>query len=115
MAMITFQEMLDGVQRLAEMLKAVEELQTALEDSLEDLDDLVSMMTFSHEKEFQRVEEVLGYIDQVLLPQLRGLRDSLEASTEDQLRRLRIASESAGRLTVRLQLLSEGGVEDFLS
>lgn len=115
MAMITFQEMLDGVQRVAEMLKVAEELQTALEDGLEGMDDLVSMMAYSHEKEFQTVEMALNYIDQVLMPQLRGLRDSLAASTEDQLRHLLIASESAERLAVRLQMLGEGGVEDFLS
>jgi hypothetical protein len=115
MTMITFQEMLDGVQRVAEMLRAAEELQTALEDGLEGMDDLVSMMAFSHEKEFQSVEMALDYIDQVLMPQLRGLRDSLTTSTEDQLRRLRIASASAERLAIRLQMLGDGGVENFLS
>jgi hypothetical protein len=113
--MISFQETLDGLVRLADLLKSAEEIETALGDGLEDMDDLLSMMAFSHQKDLESVEQALTYIDQVLIPRLRGIRDSLTTSTDEHLNRLRIASESAERLAVRLQMLGDGGVDNFLS
>lgn len=113
--MISFQETLDGIERLSEMLKSADEIDTAVNDGLDDMDDLLDMMAFSHEKELESVQQALAYIDQVLIPRLRGIRDSLDSSTEEHLKRLRIASESAERLAVRLQILREGDVDNFLT
>jgi hypothetical protein len=113
--MISFQETLDGIARLSELLKSAEEIETAVGDGLEDMDDLLEMMAFSHQKDFKSVQQAQAYIDQVLIPRMRGIRDSLSTSTEEHLKRLRIGSELAERLSVRLQMLGEGGVDNFLA
>ena len=112
--MITFHETVDIAERLADFLKSASELDTALKDATEDLAGFLSMMEFSHEKGFEDAEEALQYIDNVLIPQLLGIRDSLEAGTEAHLKRLNTASDLAERLKVRLQMLRDGSVSDLL-
>ena len=112
--MITFHETVDIAERLAEFLKSAAELDTALKDAIEDLAGFLSMMEFSHEKGFEDAEGALKYIDNVLIPQLLGIRDSLEAGTEAHLKRLNTASDLAERLKVRLQMLRDGAASDLL-
>jgi phage shock protein A len=112
--MITFHETVDIAERLAEFLRSASELDTALKDAIEDLAGFLSMMEFSHEKGFKDAEEALQYIDNVLIPQLLGIRDSLEAGTEAHLKRLTTASDLAERLKVRLQMLRDGAASDLL-
>jgi hypothetical protein len=112
--MITFHETVDIAERLADFLKSASELDTALKDAIEDLAGFLSMMEFSHEKGFVDAEEALQYIDKVLIPQLLGIRDSLEAGTEAHLKRLNTASDLAERLKVRLQMLRDGAASDLL-
>jgi molecular chaperone GrpE (heat shock protein) len=114
LSMITFHETVDIAERLADFLKSASELDIALKDAIEDLASFLSMMEFSHEKNFRDAEEALQYIDKVLIPQLLGIRDSLEAGTEAHLKRLNTASDLAERLKVRLQMLQDGAVSDLL-
>lgn len=112
--MITFHEMVNIAERLAEMLKSASDLETALKDTTEDMAGFLSMLEYSHEKDFADVGASLQYIDNVLIPQLIGIRDSLGAGTEEHLKRLNTAKELAERLVVRLQMLENGAAGDLL-
>ena len=113
--MITFHEMVNIAERLAEMLKSASDLETALKDTTEDMAGFLSMLEYSHEKGFVDVGASLQYIDNVLIPQLIGIRDSLGAGTEEHLKRLNTAKELAERLVVRLRMLEDGAAGDFLA
>jgi hypothetical protein len=112
--MITFHEMVNIAERLAEMLKSASDLETALKDTAEDMAGFLSMLEYSHEKGFADVSTSLQYIDNVLIPQLIGIRDSLGAGTEEHLKRLNTAKELAERLVVRLRMLENGAAGDLL-
>lgn len=112
--MITFPETLDALERLLEHLRAVEQLAATLEAAVGDLDGCASLLDYAHEKQFQNAEEALQYIDNVLKPQIRGMRDSLAAGMTDPMRRLQTALEQADRLVVRLRMVVEGDADDFL-
>ena len=113
--MITFHEMVNIAERLAEMLKSASDLETALKDTTEDMAGFLSMLEYSHEKGFADVSASLQYIDNVLIPQLIGIRDSLGAGTEEHLKRLNTAKKLAERLVVRLRMLENGAAGDFLA
>ena len=112
--MITFHEMVNIAERLAEMLKSASDLETALKDTTEDMAGFLSMLEYSHEKGFADVGDSLQYIDNVLIPQLIGIRDSLGVGTEEHLKRLNTAKELAERLVVRLRMLENGAAGDLL-
>ena len=112
--MITFHEMVNIAERLAEMLKSASDIETALKDTTEDMAGFLSMLEYSHEKGFTDVSTSLQYIDNVLIPQLIGIRDSLGAGTEEHLKRLNTAKELAERLVVRLRMLENGAAGDLL-
>jgi len=112
--MITFPETLNALEMVMDLLKAASELETALNDADDDLVGLMSMMKFAHDKNFNDPEAALKYIDDVLIPQLNGTRQSLGAGTEDTIERLKRAKAQVERLVVRLRILDEGNIGNFL-
>ncbi len=60
------------------------------------------------------VDELRGYIERVVLPQLAGVRDALEVGTTDRLKHLQTGSEQVERMIVRLQMLIDGSVDGLL-
>lgn len=112
--MITFQEMLHTVERIADQLKAAGEMDSAISHALENLKGLRSMLEYSHQKEFKSREEALGYIDKVLTPQLNGIIDALASGSEGPLGKLNAAQENASRLALRLQVMIDGDGTDLL-
>ena len=112
--MITFPETLDSLERLSENLHAIDNLDTCVLSTLKELDGFLATLQYSHEKNFQSPDEALAYIDQVLIPQLRGIRDSLVASAEPPIRNLKVASEQTDRLVLRLRMVVDGDVGEFL-
>jgi hypothetical protein len=112
--MITFPETLDGAERLSEHLKSALELEAALNAAQDSLASLQSMLAYSHEKDFKSAKDALRYIDQVLVPQLVGISDSLKTGTGEPVRRLKIASDLAERLVTRLRMLANGNAGDLL-
>ncbi len=112
--MITFQEMLDTVERVAEQLKAAEEVDSAVRHALENMRGLRSMLQYAHQKDFKTREEALRYIDKVLTPQLNGIIDALDSATAGSISRLHTAEESARRLALRLQIMVTDSGIDFL-
>jgi hypothetical protein len=113
--MITFPETLDGTERVAELLKSATDLETAINDAIEDLAGFLSMLEYAHTKKFRDSEDALQFIDNVLTPQLVGIRDSLGAGTEPHLKRLKIAGDLAERLRVRLHMLIDSSMDNFLA
>lgn len=112
--MITFPETVNIVERLAEMLKSASELEVAIKDTTNDLASFLTMLEFSHTKEFESAEDALQYTDTVLIPQILGIRDSLTAGTAEHLKRLNTARDLADRVIVRLRMLDNGTLGDFL-
>jgi uncharacterized protein YpiB (UPF0302 family) len=112
--MITFQETVDAIERLAELLKSAAEAQSTVEHAVANMAAFRSMLEYSHVKEFQDVDEALSYIDHVLVPQLNGILDALESGTEPHFKRLEMASDHAKRLAVRLQMLTDSSGAGFL-
>jgi hypothetical protein len=112
--MITFQEMLHTIERVADQLKAVEDVDSAISHALDNLKSLRSMLEYSHQKEFKTREEALGYIDKVLTPQLNGIIDALASGTEGSVPKLKAAHENASRLALRLQVMIDGDGTDLL-
>jgi hypothetical protein len=70
-------------------------------------------LEYSHQKDFQDVKQALSYADNVLIPQLHGIRDSLEAGATEPLKRLRLATDQADRLVVQIRMVINGDGEDF--
>jgi hypothetical protein len=112
--MITFQEMLDTVERVADQLKAAEEVDSAIRHALENMRGLRSMLEYAHQKDFKTRAEALRYIDKVLTPQLNGIIDALHSATGESISRLQTAEESARRLALRLQIMINDSGTDLL-
>jgi hypothetical protein len=112
--MISFREMLDSVSRLAAILKTTAEAETTFQRSTSSLTDLRTMLDGPRLRQFKTPGEMADYIERVAIPQLNGLRDSLEITTASHFGMMRTATELARRLELRLQALSEGAVDGFL-
>lgn len=112
--MISFREMLDSISRLAEILKTTAETETTFRRSAASLTDLGTMLEGPRLRQFKSPAEVADYVERVAIPQLNGIRDSLEVTTAGHFGKMRTATELAGRLELRLQALSEGTVDGYL-
>lgn len=112
--MITFPEALDILERATELLKAVREVEATVEGTVDELDSVLAVLSFAHNKEFQNVGDALNYLDNVVQPQMLGIRDSLKMGTDDQLARLKQVREQLDRLALRMRMVVEGDVGDFL-
>ena len=106
--MITFREMQDAVERIAQNLKSAEDVASVVEHTLNNLAELRSMIEFSRAKRFKTADDVLGYLDKVVVPQLNGIRDAFESGSLPHLKNLQAANDQCNRLVLRLQMLSEG-------
>jgi hypothetical protein len=109
--MISFREMLDSIDRLADLLKTSAETETTYRRSIASLSDLQTMLDRARMRHFQTPAEMAEYIERVAIPQLNGIRDTLEVATNTHFGKMRTATELAGRLALRLQALSEGSVD----
>jgi len=86
-----------------------------LEDASKDLADFLSVLEYMHTKEFKDTQDILNFVDNVLIPQVLGIRDSLQAGTEPHQKRLKLAHDQAERLVVRLRVLINDGIDGFLT
>jgi len=109
--MISFREMLDSISRLAELLKTTAEAETTYSRSIASLSDLQAMLDRARLRQFKTPAEMADYVERVAIPQLNGIRDTLEVTSSGHFSKMRAASELAGRLELRLQALSEGSVD----
>jgi hypothetical protein len=109
--MISFREMLDSVSRLADILKTTAETETTYRRSAASLTDLRTMLDGARLRQFRTPAEAAEYIERVAVPQLNGIRDSLEVTTNSHFSKMKTATGLAGRLELRLQALSEGSVD----
>jgi hypothetical protein len=109
--MISFREMLDSISRLVELLKTTSEAETTFRRSVANLTDLQTMLGRARVRQFQTPAEMADYIERVAIPQLNGIRDTLEVTTNGHFGKMRTAAELAGRLELRLQALAEGTVD----
>jgi hypothetical protein len=109
--MISFREMLDSVSRLADILKTTAETETTYRRSAASLTDLRTMLDGVRLRQFRTPAEAAEYIERVAVPQLNGIRDSLEVTTNGHFSKMKTATELAGRLELSLQALSEGYVD----
>lgn len=107
--MISFHETVESLERVNDLLKSAAEVRSAVSHTLELLADFTAMLEYSHTKEFKDTGEALDYVDKVLVPRVSRIRDALASQTEPHLGRLELAHESASRLVLRLQMLSDGG------
>ena len=112
--MLTFPETLDALERVRDQLKSVSELEAAVEAVAEDLAEYVTLLRYSHDKNFESADEALKYIDSVLIPQMRGIRDTLRTGTDDSLKKLKVAHEQMDRLVLRMQMVINGDVDGLL-
>jgi len=108
--MISFHEMLDGIQRISELLKATEDVKEAVERSTAALVDLRTMLDADRLSQFESTDELTDYIQRVVLPQLTGAQDTLESASSSSFKRLNMATEQANKLMVRLQMLDESSL-----
>lgn len=106
--MISFSETLDAVERQQDLLRSVSEIAVAIDKALEGLRNFRMMLEHSHQKNFQSTTEALQYTDQVLLPQLTVIHDSLGTSTQSALKKLSEARAHNERLVNQLRLFSDG-------
>jgi len=111
--MITFDQMLDSVERILDHLKSVVELESMIGHAKENLDDFSDMLEYAHQREFKNTEEALAYIDKILLPRLQGIIDALESGTTDPIRRLVAATEHTQRLLTNLELVTGESADDI--
>jgi hypothetical protein len=112
--MLTFPETLDALERVREQLKSAAELEAAVQSVAEDLAEYVTLLRYSHDKEFESADEALKYIDNVLIPQMRGIRDTLGTGTDEPLKKLKAAHEQMERLVLRLQMVINGDVDGLI-
>jgi hypothetical protein len=112
--MLTFPETLDALERVREQLKSVAELEAAVEAVAEDLAEYVTLLRYSHDKDFNSASDALKFIDSVLIPQMRGIRDTLGTGTEEPLKKLKTAHEQMERLVLRMQMVIDGDVDGLL-
>jgi len=113
--MLSFPESLDALERIIEQMKSLRALKANLIAVEEDLEGFQKLLEYSHEKDFQSVDEALSYIDTVLVPELRGMADTLKAGTDEPLQRMKLAREQLERLVLRMRMVVDGNVEDFLA
>ena len=111
--MITFPQVLDSLERVADQLKSTEELDATISALRDDLKGFVALLEYSHQKDFQDVKQALSYVDNVLIPQLHGIRDSLEVGVTEPLKRLTLATGQADRLVLQMRMVINGDGEDF--
>lgn len=104
--MITFDQTLDAVERIHDHLKSVAAIQSQLEHGRENLQGFAKMLDYAHQREFKSTQELLTYIDKVLVPQLQGIITAFESGTEPHLNKLQAASEHTKRLLANLQLVT---------
>jgi hypothetical protein len=109
--MISFREMLDSISRLAGLLKTTSEAETMYRRSAASLSDLQTMLDRARMRQFKTPGEMAEYIERVAIPQLNGIRDMLEVTTNGHFSKMRTATELAGRLELRLQAIVEGSVD----
>jgi hypothetical protein len=112
--MITFPETLDALERISENMRSVSEVETAIGDTVDNLNEYITLLEFSHEKDFKDPQEALDYIDHVLIPQLRTIIAALQAGHEEPSKRLRLASEQTNRLVMSLRMVVDGDVGGIL-
>lgn len=111
--MITFDQTLDIVERISDQLKSVAAIESQLEHGRANLQGFLKMLDYAHQREFKSTEELLSYIDKVLVPQLQGIITAFESGTEPHLKKLHDASEHTKRLVANLQLVT-GSSDDGL-
>jgi len=112
--MITFPEALDVLEQVSELLKSVRQVEATVEGTVDELDSVLAVLGYAHNKEFQNAGDALQYLDKVIQPQMVGVRDSLKMGTEDQLSRLKQAREQMERLVLRMRMVVDGDAGDFL-
>ncbi len=105
--MITFDQTLEAVVRIHDLLKSSQKIEVLISSASANLTSFQSMMGYPHEKDFQSVQEVLDYIDEVLMPQLDGIVDALQSGTEEHLKRLVAARDHTERLMVSLEMVTD--------
>jgi hypothetical protein len=113
--MLSFPESLDALERIIEQMKSLRALKANLTAVEDDLEGFRKLLEYSHQKDFQSVDEALAYIDTVLIPELRGMSDTLKAGTDEPLQKLKVAREQLERLVLRMRMVVDGNVEDFLA
>lgn len=106
--MISFRETQDAVERIAQLLKSVEALQSVIDHALSNLSEFRTMMDYSHAKRFTSPAEAVAYIDKVLIPQMTGIHDALASGSSPHLKGLKQANDQCQRLMLNLQMLTEG-------
>ena len=111
--MITFDQTLDAVERIYDQLKSVSAIQDQLEHGRANLLDFAKMLDYAHKRDFKSAQELLNYIDKVLIPQLHGIITAFESGTEPHLNKLNSASEHTKRLLANLQMVT-GSSNDAL-
>lgn len=104
--MITFDQTLDAVERIYDHLKSVAAIESQLEHGRANLQDFAKMLDYAHQREFKSTEELLTYIDKVLIPQLQGIITAFESGTEPHIKKLTDATEHTKRLLANLQLVT---------
>jgi hypothetical protein len=112
--MISFREMLDAVDRLAEILKGTAADEATFHRSAENLNDLRAILESPRVRQLKSAGEVADYLARVAIPQLAGIHDSLVVASQSHFNHMRLAHELAGRLEERLHALSDGTVDGFL-
>ena len=58
--MITFPQVLDNLERVADQLKSTEELEATINALREDLKGFIALLEYSHQKDFQDVKQALS-------------------------------------------------------
>jgi hypothetical protein len=112
--MITFPEALDVLENVTELLKAVRAVEATVEGTVDEMDSVMAVISFAHNKEFENPGDALQYLDTVVLPQMSGVRDSLQLGTEEHITKLKQAREQMERLVLRMRMVVDGDVGDFL-
>jgi hypothetical protein len=106
--MISFRETQDAIERIAQLLKSVEDVQSVVDHAVNNLAEFRPMLEYSHVRRFGSTRELIAYIDKVLVPQLNGIHDALASGSVPHVKNLKQASDQCQRLMLRLQMLSEG-------
>jgi hypothetical protein len=111
--MITFPEALDILEQVSELLKSVRQVEATVEGTIDELDSVLAVLGYAHNKDFQNIGDALQYLDKVVQQQMVGVRDSLKMGTEDQLNRLKQAREQMERLVLRMRMVVDGDAGDL--
>jgi DNA integrity scanning protein DisA with diadenylate cyclase activity len=111
--MISFPEALDILEQVSELLKAVRQVEATVEGTVDELDSVLAVLGYAHNKDFQTIEDALKYLDKVVQPQMVGVRDSLKMGTDEHLNRLKQAREQMERLVLRMRMVVDDDAGDF--